>query len=100
MPNWLEMPTLPRVPLFISRRRLTDRKTLPQAVQPWALDSGGFTELNMYGHWETTEDDYVKDVLRFEDGIGRLEWVAPMDWMCEPFVLEKTGGSVPVHQQM
>jgi hypothetical protein len=57
----------------------------------WALDSGGFTELSMFGEWRTTEDAYVRDVRRFAAEIGRLEWVAPMDWMCEPLMLAKTG---------
>ena len=96
MPNWLAV----EPDLFISRRRLTGRKTFPVAASEWALDSGGFTELNLFGHWQTTEDEYVEDVLRFEREIGSLAWVAPMDWMCEPFVLQKTGGSVEVHQRM
>lgn len=96
MPNWLAS----EPNLFVSRRRLTGRKTFPVAAGEWALDSGGFTELNLFGHWQTTEDEYVDDVLRFEREIGNLAWVAPMDWMCEPFVIEKTGGSVAVHQQM
>ena len=79
-PNWLETDR----DLFISRRRLFERKSLPVGAGPWALDSGGFTELNLFGHWQTTEDDYVSDVLRFEREIGNLAWVAPMDWMCEP----------------
>ncbi len=95
-PNWLET----EVDLFVSRRTLMERKTLPVAAGPWALDSGGFTELNLYGHWQTEPREYVADVLRFEREIGNLQWVAPQDWMCEPFVLEKTGGSVAVHQQM
>lgn len=40
--GWLERTD---VPLFISRRRLVERVTLPRARGPWALDSGGFTEL-------------------------------------------------------
>lgn len=96
MPNWLAS----EGELFVSRRRLTERKTFPVAAGPWALDSGGFTELNLYGHWRTTEDQYVSDVELFEREIGNLSWVAPMDWMCEPFVLQKTGGSIEVHQRM
>jgi len=42
----------------------------------------------------------VADVRRFQNEIGGLEWVAPQDWMCEPFVLAKTGGSVAVHQEL
>lgn len=90
------------VPLFISRRVLTGRKSLPHAHPRhpgWALDSGGFTELSMYGEWRTTEQEYVRDVLRFEENIGRLDWVAPMDWMCEPFMLTKTGLTIEEHQQ-
>jgi hypothetical protein len=86
------------VPLFVSRRRLTDRKTLPTAQTPWALDSGGFTELDKYGGWRTTEDAYVADVRRFALEVGLLEWVAPMDWMCEPHMLAKTGLTVRDHQ--
>lgn len=94
--NWLAKVD---VALFISRRVLWQRKTLPEALGRWALDSGGFTELNLYGRWVTTEDEYVADVLRFEQEIGGLDWVAPQDWMCEPFVLSKTGGSIEVHQR-
>ena len=95
MPNWLETVG---VPLFVSRRRLADRRLLPAAAAPWALDSGGFTELGLYGAWETTEAAYVSDVRRFQVEIGNLDWVAPMDWMCEPFMLAKTGLDVRPHQ--
>ncbi len=87
------------IPLFVSRRILTMRKTLPNAKVGWALDSGGFTELNLYGKWQTTVPEYVEDVLRFQE-IGNLEWVAPMDWMCEPTVLAKTGFDVQYHQKL
>lgn len=86
------------VPLFVSVRRLRARKSLPRAVTSWALDSGGFTELSRPPHkWLTSEPQYVSEVLRLRD-IGRLAWVAPQDWMCEPFIVSKTGLSVPEHQ--
>ena len=47
------------VPLFVSHRRLARRKTLPRARSGWALDSGGFSELSLYGGWRTTAEDYV-----------------------------------------
>ena len=96
VPKWLES----EPDLFISRRQLFQRKTLPVAVGEWALDSGGFTELSLFGGWVTPAVQYVQDILRFEREIGNLAWVAPQDWMCEPFIVEKTGGSVEVHQQM
>lgn len=84
--RWFDL----EVPLFVSRRVLKDRKRLPIATAPWALDSGGFTELSMYGWWETTEQEYVADVRRFADEIGNLDWAAPQDWMCEPWIIAKT----------
>lgn len=88
-----------RVPLFVSRRTLMNRKTLPEARSSWALDSGGFTELDHPPHaWQTTVAEYVADVERFEREMGHLEWVAPMDWMCEPFILRKTGLTLREHQ--
>jgi hypothetical protein len=33
-------------------------------------------------------------VRRYRDEIGCLDWAAPQDWMCEPFILAKTGLSV------
>lgn len=87
------------LPLFVSRRVLADRKRLPQARATWALDSGGFTELSLYGEWRTPEIEYIADVRRFHAGIGQLAWVAPQDWMCEPFMLAKTGLSLREHQR-
>lgn len=87
------------VPLFVSHRRLAKRKSLPVALGPWALDSGGFTELSMHGRWLTGVDEYVEAVHRYGEEIGRLEWAAPQDWMCEPFMVEKTGLSVREHQE-
>ncbi len=87
------------VPLFVSRRRLTGYRTLPRARGPWALDSGGFTELSLYGEWRTTPADYARDVLRFRDEVGNLAWAAPQDFMCEPAMLAKTGLTVEEHQR-
>lgn len=86
------------VPLFVSHRRLSPRKSLPVATTDWALDSGGFTELSMFGKWTTSPQDYVTAVRRYRDEIGRLQWASPQDWMCEPWITEKTGLSVTQHQ--
>lgn len=95
MPNWLSEAS----DLFVSRRRIFKRKTFPRAVGPWALDSGGFSELELYGEWRTTEREYIEDVRRFSREIGNLAWVAPMDWMCEPHMLQKTGKDIRTHQR-
>lgn len=95
-PNWLATSD---VPLFVSRRTLADRKRLPRACVPWALDSGGFTELQMHGRWTVTAEQYAAEVRRFRDEIGNLEWAAPQDWMCEPHMLRRTGLTIEEHQR-
>lgn len=96
-PHWLASA---RVPLFVSRRALARYKTLPRAVAPWALDSGGFTELSMHGRWTLSARDYAAEVRRYLNEIGQLAWAAPQDWMCEPDMLKRTGLSVAVHQRL
>jgi len=95
-PHWLGLTS---VPLFISHRRLAPRHTYPRAIGEWALDSGGFTELSMYGEWRTSVEEYVDAVEEYSVLIGGLQWAAPMDWMCEPMMLERTGLSVREHQE-
>lgn len=86
--------------LFISRRRLARiKKKYPHALGPWAMDSGGFTELNQFGRWTITPAEYVAEVRKYRDAIGNMLWAAPQDWMCEPEVIAKTGLSVGEHQQ-
>lgn len=87
-------------PLFVSHTRLARRKRLPVATCDWALDSGGFTELDRHGRWDVTAAQYVTAVRRYHDEIGRLAWAAPQDWMCEPVMLAKTGYTVADHQML
>ncbi len=82
--HWLR---LAGVPLFVSRRELAKRKTLPRAIAPWALDSGGFTELKDYGHWTVDARTYAAEVRRFRDEIGMLDFAAAQDWMTEPDII-------------
>lgn len=95
-PQWL---ALADWPLFVSARRLREIRKLPRAVVPWALDSGGFSELSLFGSWRTSAAQYVREVRLWRDEIGRMQWAAPQDWMCEPVMLEKTGSTVAEHQR-
>lgn len=94
-PSWLRRM---RVPLFVSDTRLRQRMALPQAVGPWALDSGGFSQLKSHGTWTVTPDEYAARVRRYRDEIGGLAWAAPQDWMCEPQMRANTGLTVVEHQ--
>lgn len=95
-PGWL---TKTSVPLFVSRRTMPKRD-LPRALGSWALDSGGFSELSLHGKWETSPWQYAAEVRRYHAEIGGMEWAAIQDWMCEPFVLAKTGLDVATHQRL
>lgn len=95
---WLERTD---VPLFVSRRHLENRRSLPRALGPWALDSGGFTELSKHGGWDDVKPkEYAAVVRRVRGEVGNLTWAAPQDWMCEPAMLERTGLSVADHQRL
>lgn len=74
------------------------RVNLPTPRAPWILDSGAFTELFMYRQFTYTADRYVVDVLWLLAHMDYCQWVAPMDWMCEPSMIARTGLSVPEHQ--
>lgn len=45
-----------------------------------------------------TPEQYASEVRRWRDQVGRMQWAAIQDWMCEPFITEKTGLSVREHQ--
>jgi hypothetical protein len=87
MPNWL---ATAEVPLFVSHRRLLRLRRLPVAKLPWALDSGAFSEVALRGEFTTSPAEYVSAVRRYRDEIGQLEWAAPQDHMCEPWVLARS----------
>lgn len=94
-PNWLATSD---VPLFVSRCRLEGRKSFPRASAPWALDSGAFSELSLRGGWSISEWTYAALARRWKTEIGNMLWAAPMDWMCEPTIIKRTGLSVWEHQ--
>ena len=91
-PRWLECSP---VPLFVSFATLAAYRrhgeNMPQARCCWALDSGGFTELQRHGRWTWNYLDYGAAVVRLIEDCGAPPaFVAPQDWMCEPWVI--TGG--------
>ncbi|WP_147317762.1 deazapurine DNA modification protein DpdA family protein [Streptomyces spongiicola] len=99
-PSWLARPEFGEdcVPLCVANHRLSGRKTLPRAVTPWMLDSGGFTELSKYGQWTVTPYEYAAAARRYYDEISMMDVCAIQDWMCEDEILAKTGLTVERHQ--
>lgn len=98
--HWLWNEQFVDVPLFVSHRTLVKRKTkFPRATTAWALDSGGFSELDLHGKWVTSPESYIEGVRRYVEELGSLDWASPQDWMCEPWMLDKTGLSMIEHQE-
>jgi hypothetical protein len=87
-----------QVPCFVSHRILRDVVALPRATCAWALDSGGFTQLNLEGRWTERAKTYARFVRRYQEWIGNLQWAAIQDWMCEDKVRCMTGLATPDHQ--
>lgn len=88
------------VPLFVSFRQLRKRVKKPfNRKQPIYVDSGGFSELSLYGEWTISPQEYI-DGLEHLKRLGlTIGWAAPQDYMCEPIMLEKTGLTIREHQK-
>lgn len=82
----------------ISVNRLADRKK-PVGAGEVFLDSGAFTILATHGEYPDAPEAYAALVHRLvTDGVVRPVAVATQDYMCEPFMLAKTGKSLVEHQ--
>ncbi|MFJ4004003.1 hypothetical protein ACIPWL_11155 [Streptomyces sp. NPDC090023] len=103
--HWVKLTNLP---LFLKSEHFAAARTLPPAQGPYAVDSGGFTELQRHGIWTRSPRQYVQDLRRIWEHVGPYDWAAPQDWMCEdliihggqagPLTFRGTGLSVHEHQ--
>lgn len=83
---------------FVSVNRLRKRKG-PFAVGDWIMDSGAFTEISTHGHYRHAVAEYAAEIRRWKRN-GNLLAAVSQDWMCEPWIVTKTGLSVECHQQL
>ena len=63
------------------------------------MDSGAFTEVTTHGGYRYEPEEYAHQANRWV-GNGGLLAIVSQDYMCEPFVLRKTGLTVRDHQRM
>jgi hypothetical protein len=83
---------------FISVNRLRTRRKPLGCL--WIMDSGAFTEISMHGRYRESVVAYATEIERWaRPGSGMVAAVA-QDWMCEPFILERTGLTVTDHQRL
>lgn len=83
---------------MVSINRLHKRRS-DFAVGEWLMDSGAFTTVNKHGGYPEPLEVYAEQICRWS-WTGRLVAAVSQDYMCEPFVLKRTGLSVAEHQRL
>lgn len=84
------------ISINVLRRR---RKTIECADV--LVDSGAFTELNLHGRYRHTVAEYAADLRRLHtEGVVKISAAVAQDYMCEPFMIAKTGLTVADHQRL
>lgn len=85
---------------FVSVNRLRKRKSAMN-IGNWIMDSGAFTEISTHGRYRHDVASYAAEIRRWAtNGSGQLLAAVAQDWMCEPFIVEKTGLSIAEHQRL
>lgn len=83
---------------FISVNRLRARKSNFD-VADWIMDSGAFSEIATHGNYRVGVDEYVAQIERWRT-VGNMRAAVTQDWMCEPWIVAKTGKTVREHQRL
>ena len=88
--------------ISVNRLRLRDgsrhgRKS-PFTAGDWIMDSGAFTTIAKHGGYPESVDSYAAEIRRWA-GRGLVAAVS-QDFMCEPFMLAKTGLTIEDHQRL
>lgn len=88
-------------PCMISVNRLSGEKgrRTPFPVGDWMMDSGAFTAIHTHGGFPESVEAYAAHIRRWAN-VGNLLCAVAQDYMCEPFMLQKTGLTVADHQRL
>lgn len=84
----------------ISIHRIETRRK-PIACADVMIDSGAFTKLAKHGHYPEPVEVYAGQLHRLHtEGVVNITIAATQDYMCEAFMLEKTGLTLLDHQRL
>lgn len=84
----------------ISINRLRGRRK-PVNCGEVLIDSGAFTELHRHGGYRHGVDQYAAELHRLHVvGVVKIAAAVAQDYMCEPFMLAKTGLTTSDHQRL
>lgn len=65
------------------------------------VDSGAFTELERHGRYRHGVEEYAAEIRRLHDaGVVKISAAVAQDYMCEPWMLAKTGLTILEHQRL
>lgn len=65
------------------------------------VDSGAFTEIFKHGGYRHSVEEYAAELYRlFTTGVVKIAAAVAQDYMCEPFILAKTGLTIEEHQRL
>jgi hypothetical protein len=84
--------------VFLSVNRVRNRKK-EIGASAWIMDSGAFTEISTYGRYRQSVKEYGAVVNRWAYDPTLIAAVS-QDYMCEPWIVEKTGLSITEHQRL
>lgn len=84
---------------MISVNRLRTRKAAFAVGGPWMMDSGAFTTIATHGGYPESVEQYAAEIRRWACN-GELVCAVAQDFMCEPFMLAKTGLTLEEHQRL
>jgi hypothetical protein len=84
----------------ISVNRVRGRKKPVQCGEV-LVDSGSFKELELFGAYRHSVDEYADELYRLHTtGVVRIIAAVAQDYMCEAFMLERTGLTILDHQRL
>lgn len=84
----------------ISINRLRGRRK-PVECADVLVDSGAFTELEKFGFYRHDVGEYAAEISRLHDaGVVQITAAVAQDYMCEPWMLAKTGLTIADHQRL
>ena len=83
---------------MVSVARLRKRKG-DFNVGEWMMDSGAFMELKLFGAYRDSVSAYADQIRRWSR-CGQLVAAVAQDYMCEPFMIQRTGLTVEAHQRL
>lgn len=65
------------------------------------VDSGAFMELKLHGEYKTSVEQHAATLHRLHtEGVCNIAAAVCQDYMCEPFMLAKTGLTIHEHQRL